>query len=451
MRKALKDFVYSFLPLSSYYGKTFKKTFDLLMESSKWTREDQERHKLTQLVELVDYAQKNVPYYRELFAEHDINAADIKSLKDFSQIPILTKNTLRYNLEKLKSEKFSELKPIKTETSGTTGRVTTLYRSNFHEIYRLAMTWRFYHLNGFTFSDRLATITSPWGLSASSPIYEYDRLLRKLVINTYHIQIGNCGKVMEALHNYKPKMIWGHPNILCSLAEWMIEHNQSPLKIPIITTFGEKIYPHVYNCLRKAFDTKFIEYYGNRENSVAAWGDSDGIFREVSEYCHVEVENHDDGNNNGRGDLITTSLHNYAVPLIRYNSEDVSHYKGYVNNDIYPSFELLGGRGKDVLLSKKGLVVPYTPHLFEHSKYNKLKKYQIEQLSIDKLLLRIVPLPTYDRSVDEELVLKHFGEVLANQFEIKIEYVDDIPMTESGKYQVAISPLAIQYLRNGSS
>ena len=231
----------------------------------------------------------------------------------------------------------------------------------------------------------------------------------------------------------------------------MITHNKTPLKIPIIATFGEKIYPHVRTCLKKAFDTKFIEYYGNRENSVAAWGDSNSIFREVSEYCHVEVENHKDGNNNNQGDLITTSLHNYAVPLIRYNSEDVSHYMGYTDDDIYPSFELVGGRGKDVLLSQNGLVVPYTPHLFEHSKYNKLKKYQIEQLSIDKLLIRIVPLPTYDRKVDEDLVLKHFSDVLANQFEIKIEYVDDIPLTESGKYQVAISPLAIQYLKNGSS
>ena len=205
MRKTLKDFIYSFLPLSSYYGKTFKKVFVQLMESSNWSREEQEQHKLKMLVRLVDYARENVPYYRDLFAEHDINAADIKSLDDFSKIPVLTKNTLRYNLEKLKSEKFSECKPIKTETSGTTGRVTTLYRSSYHETFRLAMMWRFYHQNGFSFSDRLATITSPWGLSANSAVYEYDRLLRKLVINTYHIQNGNSGKVLEALNNYKPR------------------------------------------------------------------------------------------------------------------------------------------------------------------------------------------------------------------------------------------------------
>ena len=450
MKKAIKEFIYSFLPLSSYYGKTFRNIFCQLMENSKMSREEQEQQKLNRLIELIDYAQKNVPYYRELFASNDINAGDIKSLKDYSQIPILTKNTLRYNLEKLKSDNFSELNPIKTETSGTTGRVTTLYRSAYHETYRLAVMWRLYHQNGFTFSDRLATLTSPWGLSANSAIYEYDRLLRKLMINTYHIQNGNSGKVLEALRNYKAKMLWGHPNILCALAEWMIENDQYPLKLPVIVTFGEKIYPHVRHLLNKAFDTKFVEYYGNRENSVAAWGDSNGIFREISEYCHVEVDNHKDSDEPDQGDLITTSLHNFAVPLIRYNSEDICHYLGYQGDDTYPSFELVGGRGKDVLLSRKGLVVPYTPHLFEHAKYNKLKKYQIEQQSIDKLLLRIVPLPAYDPQQDEELVLKHFNDVLANQFQIKIEYVDDIPLTENGKYQVAISPLAIQYLKNGA-
>ena len=201
--------------------------------------------------------------------------------------------------------------------------------------------WRLFHQNGFTFSDRLATLTSPWGLSANTAIYEYDRLLRKLMINTYHIQNGNSGKVLEALRNYKAKMLWGHPNILCALAEWMIENDQYPLKLPIIVTFGEKIYPHVRHLLNKAFDTKFVEYYGNRENSVAAWGDSNDIFREISEYCHVEVDNYKDSNEHDQGDLITTSLHNFAVPLIRYNSEDICRYLGYLGNDTIPLLNCL--------------------------------------------------------------------------------------------------------------
>jgi len=291
------------------------------------------------------------------------------------------------------------------------------------------------------------SITGPKYIDEKLPYFEHDHITNNVIINTDVIVRGRCDKIIPLFRKYKPRMIWAHPNILCVLAEYLLSSGNAPLDIPLITVYAEKIYPHIMRTLKRAFNSKFMEYYGNRENSIAAWGFADGRFFEVSEYCHLEIEKRDSENRGkGAGSIITTALHNYAMPLIRYDSDDVGKWLGYINNGIpYPALELTGGRGKDLLLSRDGLIVPYWPHYFDNSENIKFKKYQVEQISLDKVILRIVPLPEFIREKDEPALLEIYKKVTAGKFEITIEYVDDIPFTEGGKYPVAISPFAVKH------
>jgi phenylacetate-CoA ligase len=448
LKTALKNYIYRFLPLPNFYGRDFKQIFKFLLESSTWDREKIQLYKLERLKALVAHAEKSVPYYRELFRKENIDSRDINSFDDFSRLPILTKDILRNNLERLKAENFAEYHPIKTETSGSTGGVTSLYRSKYQESFRKAVLWRFYHQQDFRFRDLMFSITRPKYGDQDAPIYDHDRITNNVVINTDLIIHGKCMKIIPLFEKYYPKMIRAHPNTLCVLADHLIDTGRAPISIPIIAVYGEMTYPHVLRILKQAFQAKFLEYYGNRENSIAAWGYADGKLFEVSEYCHLEVEEQNsDLLDPGCGSIISTSLHNYAVPLIRYNSEDIGKSLGYLDNDIpYPAIEVTGGRGKDLLLSRDGLIVPYLPGYFEDSNTNKLRKHQIEQVSLDRVILRIVPLPEFDRAKDEPVLLDYYKKVTAGKFEIEIEYVDDIPFTDGGKYPVAISPFALRHL-----
>jgi phenylacetate-CoA ligase len=448
LKTALKNYLHRFLPLPDFYGKEFKRVFGFLLESQTWDRERIRNYKLECLKALIAHAKKSVPYYRELFKNEGIDSRDINTFKDFAKIPVLTKDTLRENFEFLKAENFDDYHPIKTETSGTGGRVTTVYRSSYQEAFRNAVVWRFYHQQGFKFRDMMLSIIRPKYGNAEAPDYDHDRISNNIIINTDLIAQGHSEKVIPILEKYNPKMIWGHPNVLCALAEHLISTGNAPIEIPIIAAYGEKLYPYLLKILKQGFQANFVEYYGNRENSVAAWGNADEKFFEVSEYCHLEFEKYrSDSLPPGCGSVISTSLHNYAFPLIRYNSEDVGKSLGYINDDIpYPAFQLIGGRGKDMLLSRDGLIVPYLPEYFENSSTNRLRRFQVEQVSLDKVILRVVPLPDFDREKDEPVLLKYYEKVMAGKFEIELQYVDEIPITEGGKYPVAISPFAVNYL-----
>jgi phenylacetate-CoA ligase len=228
------------------------------------------------------------------------------------------------------------------------------------------------------------------------------------------------------------------------LAEYAISKAIQPINVPLIATYAEKMSPHIRKVLLEAFPGKYIEYFANRENSFASWGNSDGRFYEISEYCHMEVAHlWSDGLT---GDLITTSLHNYAVPLIRYDPGDIVRWCGYQNDNVpYPMVELLGGRGKDVLVTRHDLIVPYFLAYIDAKNFDKLKKYQLERISLDEVILRVVPKENYVRQQDEPLLLAYASESFANKFKIRLEYTDDIPLTDGGKYRSVISKLAVEY------
>lgn len=446
--KKARDFGFRFLPLDFYYGREFRKVHAFLKESSEWDRERILEYKLTRLKALVKHASQNVPYYRELFIKQGIDHNQINSLEDFTRIPVLTKQNLRENSEQLKANNFRKYKPIHTHTSGTTSEITFLYRSAVQEAWRKAVLWRIFEQHGVHFGDRRCTILSPRSFDISSPPYEFDRIENNLIINGYHIVKRRFDPIINKIREYRPKMIWTPPNIFCVLADYMIENNYAPIEIPLVITFAEKTADYIKRRLMKAFPGKYLEHYGNRENSVSSWGYCDSKFHEISEYCHLEVTSgqilKDEPD---AGDLISTSLHNYAFPLIRYNTEDIAEWLGYDDPDsVYPRLSLIGGRGKDLLLTKDGLVVPYFTYYLEQQGFFKLTMGQIEQTSIDELIIRLVPGPDYDPKRDEPVLTEHAKTSLGHEFKLKFDYVDDIPFGDSGKFSPAISKLAIDYL-----
>lgn len=304
LRKKIRDFLYRYRSLQNYYGDDFKNIFSFLRESREWDRERMREYKLECLSALVEHAGKNVPYYRELFKKNSIKSGDIDSFEAFSKIPILTKDNLRENLGILKADDFESYNPIRTSTSGTTGHATTLYRSAYHEAFRRAVMWRIYHQNGLRFGDRRTTLERLWGFNPQAEHFEYDHVEKKLIINCYYIIAGDCDKIYNELKKYKPRMLWAHPNTLCVFCDYILENGLQPLEIPLIGVYGEKIYDYMLNMINKAVPGEFFEYYGNRENSAAAWRTRDGMFHEVSEYCHLEVDSGGQtGENDRQGDL----------------------------------------------------------------------------------------------------------------------------------------------------
>lgn len=436
--KRVHDFLGCYLSLSWYYGREFRQALAFLERSRTWSREQVEAQKVARLRRLLRHAETKVPFYRHRFAEAGVSSRDFDSLDDLQRFPVLTKDDLINHHEELKADDFVSHRPILTTTSGTTGKGTRLYRSKRQESWRQAVVSHYCKRHGVNLGDRIVYVGSPRDYDDNSPVATYDRIENALWINSYHAMAGRQEKIIDAIREFKPTLLYTLPNMIYIIAEYGLRHKLEPIPVRLILSNGEFAYPHLAEARANFFPGEFLEFYANRENTISAWGRGDTIFTEISEYCHLEI-----ADNQGTGDLLSTSLHNFAFPLIRLNAGDLVTELGYRdNNSARPGLKLLGGRGKDLLVSKQGLISPHVFSRLRHSGFYKLRGCQLEQIDIEHVIVRVVVDSEYDRKRDEPEMLRIIDAGLLHRFKLEVEYIDELTFTKRGKFKPVISDLA---------
>jgi len=113
----------------------------------------------------------------------------------------------------------------------------------------------------------------------------------------------------------------------------------------------------------------------------------------------------------------------------------------------FPVMEIVGGRGKDLLLTRKGLILPQINPFLKSIKFDRYKRIQLEQKSLYDLVVRVVPTSAFDGDNDCRLLESSFTKYFNGQFKIAVEVVGEISRTSAGKNRYVISDLAISHLR----
>ena len=80
-----------------------------------------------------------------------------------------------------------------------------------------------------------------------------------------------------------------------------------------------------------------------------------------------------------------------------------------------------------------------------------MKRFQLEQVAIDKLVFRLVPKDNFDRETDEKMAIDYIEDALDHKFKVRVEYEEDLPFTKAGKFPMVVSKLAETYMRRETS
>jgi len=450
----LRKIKHTIIPLQIKYGKRFRQVFKFLMEHQKTSREELDNYQWQKLKQLLDYSYKHVPFYQKRFDSIGMHPNDIKNRDDYTQIPILTREDVVEHIEELKSDEFKKFKPYSSVTSGTTRDRMPFFRSYETEVWRLAVTWRHYFNIGYKFREQRAELLCPLPYLNSRYHMPIDHNENALLIDPTSITKDHCPKIHARLLEVKPKILFCHPGTTTSLVLKFHELGLPPIHIPTIYCIGELIYPDFRNAIESFFQGRIIEYYANRENSIAAMELFDGNMYIQSDYCYLEFIN-DDGKPivNEQAEVISTSLVNLAFPFIRYQTDDIGIYRGHIKDALvgFPVMKIIGGRGKDLILTKDGLKGTYISLYLNRYGLNRFKQLQVIQLSLNKLIIKVVPTPEYRGDEDSRLLEKVCQEEFNDEFSVRVELVEEIPPTESCKNKMVISQLAVDYLRQQQS
>ncbi len=445
----LRRLYHTAVPLPFKYGRAFREALATYEANLRCSREEIEDLQWRLLKSLIDYCYHHVPYYKRVFASHGLTPDDIQHRSDFGRIPVLTKEDVDRHREELKSDEFDKFEPIKTVTSATTRDGLVLYRSRLVEAHRHAVVWRFYRSIGYDYRRPRARLTTPLNSKHEPDQFPVDFSENCLFVHPLAATRELAPRVYEQLQKFQPELVLTQPSNATMLATYWKEQGLEPLNIPLIVSIGEMLYPEYRRIIAEYFGGVVHDYYGNRENSAAAGTDAAGNLLIYSDYCFLEFETNGGKQGAPQGNIISTSLHNYAFPLLRYHTEDLGEDTGYPDDATlpFPSMRIMGGRGKDLLLTRDGLKLPNVTSVLRHNNLNIHDRVQLEQLSIDELVVRIVPSAAFDRKTHLKLVEEAFRTHLNDEFRVTVEVVDRIESSESGKYRLVISQLAMDELR----
>ncbi|WP_348799559.1 phenylacetate--CoA ligase family protein [Flavobacterium adhaerens] len=283
------------------------------------------------LTELLQYVNLNSPYYRSLFAKHDIDIAKIKTIEDLALLPVTSKEDLqKYNDDFLCVPRNAIIDYA--TTSGTLGDPVTFGLTN-NDLDRLAYNEAIsFDCAGIKQGDVVQLMTTMDRRFMAGLAYFLG--LRKMNVGVIRVGAGIPELQWDSILKYKPTYLITVPSFLLKMIEYAEQHgidiNNTSVKGAIC--IGEPIRDQDFtpNALSQKINTKWniklFSTYASTEMSTAFTECNQG----VGGHHHPEliiVEVLDDNNKQVQkgesGELTFTTLGIEAMPLIRFKTGDI--------------------------------------------------------------------------------------------------------------------------------
>jgi len=437
--------------LPSY--KVFRDTYKFLQKSQWWSREQLEEYQLQQLNKLLNHAYENVPYYKKVFDERGLKPKDIQDFKDLQELPFLTKEIIRDNLNDLKARKYPAEKLEYVTTGGSTGIPLGLY---YEKGVSRAIEWAFIKMQwdrvGYHFRDKCVILRGNVVKSADKgKLWEYSLFGRWLILSSYHMTDENLPKYIEKIRKFKPKFIQAYPSAITILARFMRENNIEPFStVKAILCGSENLYPWQRELLEEVFQCRVYSWYGHAEMAVLAGEcEVNSHYHVFPEYGIVELINKNwklVTDENEVGEIVATSLNNFACPLIRYCTMDLavpSNAKCECGRN-YPLLERVEGRLQELIITGTGRLISMTAINMHSDVFDNVEQFQFLQEKEGEVIFNVVKKDTYTER-DTGYIRRELLKKLGVDMKLEIRFVDRIPRTQRGKYRFLIQKLPIEF------
>lgn len=398
------------------------------------------------LRELLAHAENTVPYYRELFKSNGIRSADIRTMADYSQIPVLTKDILRERLNDLLSTAFERSSLTVQHSGGSTGIPVRFYRARQYLDSSDAGTYRNLSQCGWEPGEMVAFF---WGFNDrldAMPTWEFE--LRQRLRRFYQLDPFKSGPADMAIWSAKWQSIGaraalGYASTIARFAEYLLINKVHVPPLKGVFTTAEKLYPQQRKQIQDAFSCNVFDLYGSSEVQNIASECPHGNMHINSDFCLLESEEPDCS---GPQPFIVTSLKQWAMPFIRYRNEDCGELMTGTCDcgRSFPLLKLDVSRVSDNFVLPDGSVIH--GEFFTHLMYGSagIDSFQFHQTAPDRIVLRIVPATHRADQVRATLagVSARIGQLAAGQIQFDIIEVDSIALSSAGKHRFTRSDVS---------
>jgi phenylacetate-CoA ligase len=400
------------------------------------------------LKRLLEHCYSQVPYYQRRWRELGIVPADIRNMQDYARLPVLTKADIRENFDDLKARSLSGGLLYKA-TGGSTGEPMRFGYTRESNDRRVAVMWRGYDWAGSRMGRRTLFL---WGGTVGEPTRAhqlkerlYNAVFARHLLNSFHMTEANMAQFADAIDRYRPEIIVGYVGPLVRLAQWLLATGRTIWQPQGVIGAAEALHEFQRELIEQAFGCPAFNTYGCREFMlIAAECEKHNGLHVNADHLVVELRQADKAAEHSQTGAVTiTDLFNYGMPFVRYaNGDMATASSGHCDcGRGLPMLARVDGRVLDAIRTPAGHVLPgeFFPHMLKD--VPGLQRFQLIQRRLDRLDLTIV---RGDGFNDASLayIRREVSKVLGDSTELHCHFVDDIPLTPSGKLRVTVSELS---------
>jgi phenylacetate-CoA ligase len=425
-------------------------------ERSQWFTPDQFRdYQEQRLRRILDHAYATVPYYRDLFQRLHLRTSDLRSVADLQKLPILSKAELREHFASLRSSCADSFGAHLVRTSGTSGEPVSFLLDTPANVLEFVYYWRHWSWAGYSLGIRFAEFASDHFLRNPARIqapYVFQSVTNRLLLNSISLSERMVGEYVRALRRYRPIFLKGLASVLHVFAHFVRSLKCDDLHFQAIFSTGEMLLPRQRQDIEYVFKCKVYDSYGHMERTVAASECPKGGFHINPEYGIFELVPLTETKQTGfdqecdptikSGRVVGTGLHNFSMPLIRYDTGDVAEIRTQAGpcqcGRQMPLVRRVNGRRQDAIFTPDGRVITTLFIVFD--KVPGVLSGQIIQYELDRLLIRIAKTGAYSTQSEADL-LDYVRQFVGPTMSISLMYVraDSATWNSGAKYRAVIS------------
>ena len=262
--------------------------------------------------------------------------------------------------------------------------------------------------------------------------------------NIYYIDSSDLGdEHLEQMKNVilekKPRIVFSYSSTLIELAKY-IERTGIPAEgftMQSVLTGGEGLSDENRKLLEKVFGCTVYRRYSDMEMGILGQDTGDGSEYSLnwgSYYFECLKLDRDEPVEPGEaGRIVVTDLFNYAFPMIRYDTGDLGIMDSSKNEE-FPVLKEIYGRVRDCVYAVNGTLISPAKIFVTMWGSKAIKQWQFIQENKDSYVLKL----NCSDKIDSEMYISKFKEILGETADIKIEIVDEIPVTSSNKRRAVI-------------
>lgn len=391
------------------------------------------------LLEMVDYAIKHVPYYRQRYSGCSIN-----SIRDFKAIikPI-DKDEVMEHWDEFITDEISSFAHVSGTTGGTSGKpLKLLFPQNRYIVEeffsRQARAW-----TGRKFNLR-ATIRN--NKLSNNQAYAINPFTREIVFDAFRGTDEYTRTIHATIVKFKVRFLFAYPSGAHEFLKRCVDLGLGVGTLECCLLSSEGITNEQWIFFRKLGLQVSITYGHSEKLILAANRDNSEELYSFPKYGYLELLS-DDGEDvkiGEVGEMVGSTLYNRCMPLLRYKTGDKAEYQGlrYIEGIGTSTIlsRIYGRWNMSLVVRHDGVRLPMSAINLHSTFLERVRGLQYIQEKEGELIATIIKSEEYNQQ-DEEFIKSFLANVMDGEEYVSIRYVDKLIYQPNGKFIQFISKL----------